>query len=545
VQAGKIEVLRWDLPRLAASIQDGKLRIPDFQRAWVWERNKVVALLDSIYREFPVGSFFFWKAPTFYNKYFRDIAGLRLPPPRASEEVMFILDGQQRITSLFIVSQARQIVERHEKFPDGDPILLERLRTYVDICFDADDCKFRLRRGDETRFIPFCDLMDDDRYDLEDALTPEQRRHVRDCRMRFKNYPFSVIVVEDKTLDDVCDIFKRINQGGKRLSLSDLIIASTWSTDFNLRERIKADLNNYLDEAPFGPVEPEVVTETLALYLRGTATQAAQLELAVDEVEVVWSSCIQGIVAAIRFMYEALGVMRYEWLPYRAMLPVLAYFFAKRSAVPLTDVQRAGLVQWFWRSGITARYSQSAVTGMSRDIVDVMDALLREQSIILSVRGAAGANDLLKLRIERQSALKNSVYCLLALSAPRDFIDNKPIKLDAAALDPGSKQDRRLIFSRKGLALLKSGFEADMVMNAALLTPGLHMVMSGKLPSSYLPAFEEANPDLETALGSHLLPTGKDSPLWTDDYPGFLRTRADLIAGRLRRLAGLEETRPV
>src|SRR6188768_1530404 len=98
MQASKIEVLRWDLPRLAGAITDGKLRVPDFQRAWVWERNKVVALLDSIYREFPIGSFFIWRAPTFYNKYFRDVAGLKLPPPKPSDELMFILDGQQRIT---------------------------------------------------------------------------------------------------------------------------------------------------------------------------------------------------------------------------------------------------------------------------------------------------------------------------------------------------------------------------------------------------------------------------------------------------------------
>lgn len=58
MQASKIEVVRWELPRLVMSIDEGKLRIPDFQRAWVWERTKVVALLDSIYREFPIGSFF-------------------------------------------------------------------------------------------------------------------------------------------------------------------------------------------------------------------------------------------------------------------------------------------------------------------------------------------------------------------------------------------------------------------------------------------------------------------------------------------------------
>lgn len=541
MQASKIEVLRWDLPRLAGAITDGKLRVPDFQRAWVWERNKVVALLDSIYREFPIGSFFIWRAPTFYNKYFRDVAGLKLPPPKPSDELMFILDGQQRITSLYVVSHARQLIERHENDPAVETALLEKLRAYTDIVFDTDEGIFRLRRADNNRFVAFCDLMDDDRYDLEDALTPEQRRRVRDCRMRFKNYPFSVITVEDKTLDDVAEIFKRINQGGKRLSLSDLIIASTWSTDFNLRERIQKDLNNYLEESPFGAIEPEIVTETLALYLRGNSTQAAQLELSVEEVEVAWNACIKGIFGAVKQFYESFGVMRYEWLPYRAMLPLLAYFHARRGEHPLTPEQQVGATEWFWRAGITARYAQAAVSAMARDKTDVMDALLNDQPMLLSVRGAATANDLLKLRMERQSALKNAVFCLLALNAPRDFIDSKPLKLDSTILSPTTKQDRRVVFSKKALANLDGLHEFDLVMNSLLIPPALHTVMAGKLPSVYLNAFAEANEDLEIALASHFLPGDEDSPLWRDDYPAFLRTRAEMIAERLRTLAAIPE----
>ncbi len=535
MQASKIEVLRWDLPRLAASIHDGRLRIPDFQRAWVWERRKVVALLDSIYREFPIGSFFFWRAPSVYNKYFRDIAGLKLPPPRNTEEVMFILDGQQRITSLYVVSHARRLVERHEQDPHADPAMLDKLRLYMDVCFDLDECVFRLKHGDGTRFIPFCDLMDDERYDLEDALTGEQRRRVRDCRMRFKNYPFSIIVVEDKTLDDVCDIFKRINQGGKRLSLADLIIASTWSTDFNLRERLNTDLNNHLEDSLFGTIAPEIVTETLALYLRGTATQAAQLDLLIDEVEAAWPIVTRAIFAAINYLYGILGVKLYAWLPYRAMLPLLAYFFCKVPGGQPSAAQSVGLGQWFWRAAITGRYAQSASTGMARDVIDVMDALLTDQPLTLSARAAASANELLKLRIERQSALKNAVYCLLALNAPRDFIDDRPIKLDSMVLAPTTKTDRRVVFSRQAL---KGAHDADMVMNVLLLSPTLRSVMQGKLPAVYLADFAEANPDLDGTLESHLLPTGKDSPLWKDDYPAFLRQRAELIAARLRFLAG-------
>ncbi len=535
MQASKIEVVRWELPRLVMSIDEGKLRIPDFQRAWVWERTKVVALLDSIYREFPIGSFFFWRAPTIYNKYFRDIGGLRLPPPRLSEEVLFILDGQQRITSLYVVSHARQVIARHEQDPYADAAMTDKLRAYADVCFDLDESVFKLRRGDGVRYIPFCDVMDEERYDIEDTLTGEQRKRLRQCRSAFKNYPFSVIIVEDKTLDDVCDIFKRINQGGKRLSLADLIIASTWSTDFNLRDRLHSDVNHWLQETPFGAVEPEIVTETLAIYLRGTITQAAQLELLIDEVEAAWPIVTQAIFSAIGFLYSALGVKSYHWLPYRAMLPLLAYFFCKVPADQPIEAHRSGLIRWFWRSALSGRYGQATITAIVRDRADVMDALIANQPITLPTRTATAA-DLIKLRVERQSALKNSVYCLLGLNAPRDFIDNRLLPMNADVLAPTTKATRRLVFSR---AVLKGAHEPDLVLNVLLIPAALQTIMSGKQPAVYLAEFAEANPDLDEALASHLLPTESDSALYSNDYLMFLRQRADLMIKQLHTLAGL------
>ncbi len=538
MQASHIEVVRWELPRLISSIQDGRLRIPDFQRDWVWERRKVVALLDSVYREFPIGSFFFWRAPLVYNKYFRNIAALKLPPPRPSEELLYILDGQQRITSLYVVSYARQLIDRHVHDPETDPALLDKLRQYADICFDLDDGVFRLRRGTDTaRYIPFCDLMDDDQDSLEDALTAEQRKRVRQCRTRFKTYPFSVIVVEDKTFDDVCDIFKRINQGGKRLSLSDLIVASTWSTDFNLRERLQEDLNRWLTDSTFGEIDPEVVTESLALHLRGAATQAAQLDLHLDEVEAAWPTVTGALQVAIRYLYDKLGVRTYDWLPYRAMLPLLTYFFCRIKLENLTTAQRAGLSRWFWRASLAGRYGQAATSAMGRDRADVMDMLLAGHEPILPTRTAT-ATDLLKLRIERPGALKNALYCLLAMTGPLDWRDNYPLTLDASMLQINNKTARR-VFSRSTI-LGDNQPSADLALNVALLPVDLASTLAAQTPGSYLHELDKLNPRLTQALLSHLLPTGEESPLWSNDYAGFIRARADLIAARLQALAGFE-----
>src|SRR3990167_11533888 len=88
---------------LLTYLKEGTLRVPRFQRDFVWERSKIVALLDSIYKEYPIGSFFLWETTGKYNLFYRDLPelGITPPKPRADEKLKFILDGQQRICSLF------------------------------------------------------------------------------------------------------------------------------------------------------------------------------------------------------------------------------------------------------------------------------------------------------------------------------------------------------------------------------------------------------------------------------------------------------------
>src|ERR1035441_9718826 len=78
----------------------GTIRIPRFQRDYVWERPRVAKLFDSIYREFPIGSFFFWITPREYRHLYKQISDLQLPEPSEFDQIKMILDGQQRITSL-------------------------------------------------------------------------------------------------------------------------------------------------------------------------------------------------------------------------------------------------------------------------------------------------------------------------------------------------------------------------------------------------------------------------------------------------------------
>ena len=136
-------------------------------------------------------------------------------------------------------------------------------------------------------------------------------------------------------------------------------------------------------------------------------------------------------------------------------------------------------------------------------------------------------------------ALKNALLCLLAVSEPRHLITNEPSPLMLELLQVGGKTARR-IFPRTAISTTKgdSAPSSELALNLALFPADLAAIIGTQPPSVYLKSFAEANPRLEQALASHLLPTGEDSPLWRDDYGAFITARADLIARRLRALSG-------
>jgi hypothetical protein len=103
-QSEPIDPGKYNFPTLMNDLDNGRVRLPPFQREFVWSPTKVIDLMDSIYKGFPIGSLFYWKADRKYVTLFRDIVGLKLPPPAPDHELFFILDGQQRLTSIWVTA---------------------------------------------------------------------------------------------------------------------------------------------------------------------------------------------------------------------------------------------------------------------------------------------------------------------------------------------------------------------------------------------------------------------------------------------------------
>ena len=238
MQQQKIKVDELKLSDIVHEIEHGQLRIPRFQRDFVWERSKVIKLLDSIYKEYPIGSFFIWDADKKYNLFYRNIAELDLPKPDSYTSIRYILDGQQRATSLYVAIKGLRI--------NGV--------DYSQICFDFDKEEFVIRYREHDSCASLKDILDEkNNLQIYNKLSDPRKQVFEKCRRIFTTYPLSVIIVREKELDEASEIFERINQGGKRLSIFDLVVASTWGEDFDLKEEY-IKLHDFLMDKGFGKV---------------------------------------------------------------------------------------------------------------------------------------------------------------------------------------------------------------------------------------------------------------------------------------------------
>ena len=113
---------------------------------------------------------------------------MSLPEPEEKEDITFILDGQQRITSLYATIK---------------DLTLEDV-DYGKICFDLEKEEFLARTSDNRRYISVCDLFSEERYyAIYDKLSQEYRRRLANCKYVFENYPPSVILVREFELEEV------------------------------------------------------------------------------------------------------------------------------------------------------------------------------------------------------------------------------------------------------------------------------------------------------------------------------------------------------
>jgi len=522
-QEQKISVSPDTLPNLIAGIERGDYRIPQFQREFVWKKPKIIALLDSIYREYPIGSFFLWKVGREHNRLFRQTVDLDIAPVEEHDSISFILDGQQRSTALYITLKGMVV--------NGV--------DYGRISFDLKDEKFTDRRSDGKRYVAVSEIWGPGNMMLVRQLDEEYADSFTRCCWTLQTYPVSLVEVRDKDLAAARTIFRRVNQEGQRLSRFDLIAATTFSPDFNLRERFTADVVAPLKKNRFGGVAPAVATQLMALFKRGQCTERHEFSLTTECIQKLWKLAVSAVLLAADTLRKNMGVADYGYLPYDAQLTLLAYYFMKSGKRSLSAEHMAWLSRWFWRSAFGQRYGAGGPTRMGQDR-ELLDQLIAGSTPEFDIPVHASVDGLVKVRMtQTRSAVRNAFLCLLAFSEPRHLRNNGKLNLAAGSISGFTDSEKHHIFPKAFLQCRgPAGAEIHSLPNFCFLPSELNKEILDGEPASYFAKLQQENPEFDKAAQSSLLPNGPGSGVPENDYLRFLNARGMMLVEAIRRLCG-------
>jgi len=232
------------LPRLAElleEVREGAIRIPEFQRGYVWSDDQRLRLMDSIWRGIPIGSLLVWR--TVADKGLRvrtQIGPCKLPQAGVPTSRGYLVDGVQRVTTLF--TALMPFPELSERDEDG-----RRWPIYFDLEPDrGDDLRFRLRHAHQAvpvTWIPLSCLLDDAmllefRQDLVDAGRRDLLQETRRLESRFRDYVVPVVPLVSDDQELVTEAFARVNSQGQDLDEGDMAHALTQGQGFSFNEEL-------------------------------------------------------------------------------------------------------------------------------------------------------------------------------------------------------------------------------------------------------------------------------------------------------------------
>jgi hypothetical protein len=512
-----------DYPELLGQVEAGSIKIPDFQRPVVWDIAQTLYLLDSIARGFPIGSLIFWHTNEPMKSH-RNVGNLPLREPPEGRAVSYVLDGQQRLTSLFASLKGATI--------SGKPY-----RVFCDLDSTSEEDVFSLDRPDSGRFVDLKDVLGDDPQLAYDNLSKDRKKRFNQIREAFRLYKFSVIRIENQTLDTVCEIFTRINNSGTELDLFDLMVAKTWTTDFNLRDRYD-DLVGELETGRYEGLGQSAVIQAAACIIRNGCTRKLTLSIRREEMASAWPGIEQSIRLSVDFLRNKVGVPSWRLLPYQSVLAPIAYFFHKNQFKQPDAKQARYLSRYFWRASLTERYSSATESKIGYDLKDI-DRLFEHGEVeetLFTYPIALNDDDLIRCQLSLGNAFCKTVLAFLASTRPLNLENNGVVSVDNSNLARSNSRHFHHFFPRKHLRVKGVPQErADSVVNICLVPAESNLHYSDSAPREYLEPLKRSNSALPSALETHLIGEWKEFGILEDDYDKFLDRRSAAIREGLER----------
>lgn len=573
-QSVTIKASPWKVASLAQLKKDEKLHLPDLQRGFVWSPERVRALLDSLYRRYPVGALLLWKptwegteAPFLTRPW--DLApmdagtgrGVPEKPGKVQPGSSFVLDGQQRLTSLFRVLFRSRLKDLSSPDPDLlvslspeprwaenpfhlrtrqiQPQLQSGLLVPAEVLFEG--VRGHGDRGSESLAIQNAlrEWLKPDSPLFFEAL--DRANAIRTALLGAEIVAYEIDA--DAEDDNVIEIFARLNQQGVRLRPGDLAAARLTGVMKNFRERAREALaskelqgfaaDEGADESPRsgGFVDTDLLVRT-ALFLssgnlryRDVERRGQGADAIYAKVEESWGAARDGLFHAVA-MFRKAGVPDGSWLPYRYLLLAPAVAHARGQKIGATQWMGWAIAASLWGHYGTSAESRAqadaklAAQGRVLDLMESVKAFARRAETLVPEE-----EDFLH-SVPLESGVLLALLVYLVKTHARSFPSGRELGTYAEpiVLHP--------IFSRAQLdqfAWRDSSNAPDRLGNLTLLFRSDAEALGSGLPSQVLP-----HQDLDT-LVQHGIPV-QGRPWELARYAEFCDARERSMARAIRDL---------
>lgn len=505
-------------------IDSGHMALPEFQRGYVWNRDQVRSLFDSLYRRHPVGGLLIWATESTTAVYRGD-------GQLAAGTVKLLLDGQQRITSIYGVVRGKA-----PKFFDGNA------QAFTGLYFHLEQEVFSfympMKMQDDPLWIDVTELMKGGTSGLGPFITtlsqyPEFVPKVGEYVSRLSRLSGIVDILlnieevtgADKTIEVVVDIFNRVNSGGTKLSKGDLALAKICAEWPEARDTMKSKLKEW--ERVNYKFDLDWLLRSVNTVLTGEAKFLYLHNKSVDEIKGALSRANRHIDTCLNMISGRLGLDHDQVLFGRFAIPVMVRYIDRLNG-SMNEKDRDKLLFWFTQVGMWGRYSASVESYIDKDlsVLEGNDGGL--DRLIEQLRLWHG-----NLRVEPAhfdgwslgARFYPVLYMLTRMGEARDW--GTGLTLKANLLGKLNRLEVHHIFPKA--QLYKNKYlraEVNAVANFCFLTKETNLRISDRLPENYFPEIESKHPG---ALASQWIP--QDTNLWKiENYKYFLEERKRLLA---------------
>ena len=511
-----------EISTILDQIDLGAMALPEFQRGYVWNRQQVRELMHSLYNRYPVGGLLVWVTKT-------ESAEARGDQYLSAGNVKLILDGQQRVTSLYGIIRGTP-----------PPFFEGNAQAFTDLYFNFVEEAFEfygpVKMRDNPTWISVTELMKSGlgtflgKIYEDEALRSDAETYItRLTRVQgIKNITFHIeeVTGADKTVDIVVNIFNKVNSGGTKLSKGDLALARVCAEWPDARQELRRLLKQWRDAGFY--FKMDWLLRNVNTVLTGEALFTALKDVDAIQFQTGLKQTEKAINYLLNVISGRLGLDHDRVLGGVYAFPIMTRYLNQQDGKFKDAQERDKMLYWYVHSFLWGRFAGSTESILNKDLGVMENQEGALDRLIEQLRLSRGDLVVRPQNFDSWSLgarFYPMLYLLTRVGEAQDWGTGLPLKADL--LGKINWLQIHHIFPKS--QLYKRGHyrsEVNAIANYCFLTQSTNLNISNKLPERYFEEIEENHPG---ALASQWIPM--DRQLWKmENYLDFLEARRELLA---------------